>query len=220
MAQPMPQGAGPAWRTGPERTGRYVLGILALGSGAALITYIVAGISLVVGFAFAVLLQVAGSAIVWLRASPSKRRHLSRIALVGLSSGVLASAMYDLTKFLLSHFDSMVYNPFDVIRTFGVALLGASAPPMSAYSAGATFHMFNGVMFGLGFAFLFGRRGVLAGIAWGFFLEAFQLALFPGWLHIKAFQEFAQVSALSHVVYGAVLGLLCSHWLYRKALLQ
>jgi hypothetical protein len=56
---------------------------------------------------------------------------------------------------------------------------------------------------------LFGRRGVPGGIAWGVFLEAFQLTLFPGWLDIRAYREFVQISALSHIVYGATLGFLC-----------
>jgi hypothetical protein len=121
--------------------------------------------------------------------------------------------MYDLTKFILSHLDSTLYNPFEAIRIFGVVLVGKSASSMTTYLVGAGYHGFNGIMFGIAFAFLFGRRGVVAGIAWGFFLEAFQLALFPGWLNIKAYQEFAQVSALSHLAYGTVLGLACQHWL-------
>lgn len=193
--------------------GSYLVGIVALGSGAALIIYILARISLVAGFAFAVFLQAIASGTVWARVSPIERRRLSKIATVGLLSGVLATGMYDLTKFVLSHLGSTVYNPFEANRMFGIALLGPTASQLSAYTLGGAFHAFNGVMFGVAFAFLLGRRGIVAGIAWGFFLEAFQLTLFPGWLHLKAFQEFAQVSALSHVAYGAILGLLCKHWL-------
>lgn len=194
-------------------SGRHVLGIVALASGAALITYILARISLVGGLGLAVLVQIVASVAVLSRVSPTERIRLFRIALVGLLSGVLATSAYDLTKFALSQLDTTVYNPFQAIRMFGIALLGPAASPISEFTIGAAYHTFNGVMFGVGFAFLLGRRGVLAGITWGFFLEAFQLALFPGWLHIGAFQEFAQVSALSHLVYGAVLGLLCKQWL-------
>jgi len=34
------------------------------------------------------------------------------------------------------------------------------------------------------------------------------LGLYPGWLHIKAYGEFAQMSMVGHVVYGSVLGVL------------
>jgi hypothetical protein len=43
-------------------------------------------------------------------------------------------------------------------------------------------------------------------MAWGAVLEVFQLTLYPGWLDIRAYQEFAQISALSHLAYGATLG--------------
>jgi hypothetical protein len=52
------------------------------------------------------------------------------------------------------------------------------------------------------------RRGLATGIAWGLFLESFQLAIYPGWLNIRFLDEFRQISFLSHVVFGAVLGLL------------
>lgn len=194
---------------------RRLLGIVALGSGAALIAYILAGISLLGGIAFAVLAQAGAYFTVWSRASPEARERLSRIALVGLLAGVLATAMYDLTKFTLSHLESSVYNPFEAIQMFGIVLMGTSTSPMTTYLVGTAYHGFNGIMFGVAFAFLFGQRGLTAGIAWGFFLEAFQLALFPGWLTIKAYQEFAQISALSHLAYGAALGLACQHWLGR-----
>ncbi len=204
----------PQWSRVTRRvSGNYLLGIAAMASGAGVITYILARISLLGGFGLAVLVQIVAFVTVWSQASLIERGRLSRIASAGLLSGVLATSIYDLTKFALSHLDATVYDPFQAIRMFGIALLGPSASAISGYSVGAAYHTFNGVMFGVGFAFLLGRRGVLAGIAWGFFLEAFQLALFPGWLHIEAFQEFARVSALSHLAYGAVLGLLCKQWL-------
>ncbi len=99
---PIAQRASMGW------TGPHLLRIVALGSGAALLAYILAGISLIAGLAFAVLLQVAASLTVWSRASPREHERLSRIALVGLLSGVMATAMYDLTKFVLSHLESGV----------------------------------------------------------------------------------------------------------------
>jgi hypothetical protein len=51
-----------------------------------------------------------------------------------------------------------------------------------------------------------GARGARAGVAWGLFLELFQLTLYPGWLDIRLYREFAMISSLGHVVYGLVLG--------------
>ena len=68
-------------------------------------------------------------------------------------------------------------------------------------------------MFGVAYVFLFARDGAISGgralatgVAWGIFLELFQLTLYPGWLDIRAYKEFAMISALGHVVYGATLG--------------
>jgi hypothetical protein len=76
-------------------------------------------------------------------------------------------------------------------------------------TAGIAFHVLNGIAFGTSYCALFGTRGVRAGIAWGVFLEVFQLTLYPGWLDIRFYREFATISALSHVAYGAVLGFTC-----------
>jgi hypothetical protein len=120
---------------------------------------------------------------------------------------VIATAAYDGAKFLLSRGTDSPYNPFEAIRAFGLLLAGPSAPPVAIYAAGTSFHLLNGISFGVAFCFLFRRRSLLQGIAWGMFLELFQLTLFPGWLDIRSYREFVQISVLAHLVYGAVLSL-------------
>ena len=53
-------------------------------------------------------------------------------------------------------------------------------------------------------------------MAWGLFLEAFQVALFPNWLGITFYGEFVTISASSHLVYGVILGLACREILRRR----
>ena len=55
----------------------------------------------------------------------------------------------------------------------------------------------------------------LLGMAWGLFLELFQLALYPGWLSIGFYDEFLRVSFLGHLVYGGVLGM-SARWALRR----
>ena len=43
------------------------------------------------------------------------------------------------------------------------------------------------------------------GIGWGLFLEAFQLTLYPGWLDIRLYQEFATISTVVTSVGAALL---------------
>lgn len=195
-----------------------LVGTGALFSGAALVTHIVTGISLRLGLAVAGALLVLGLALLLGRSSPDQRFWIGRRVKVALFAGVLATASYDTSKFVLSQFETAPYNPFEAIRVFGVLIAGSSAPATTMWVAGASFHVLNGTAFGVGFSLLFKQPGILTGIAWGLFLELFQLTLFPGWLDIRFYSEFLQISAFSHIVYGAVLGHLCQRGLRKEAL--
>lgn len=191
----------------------WMLGVAALFSGAALLGHILFGISLVLG------LVVIGAAagvlvVVALRATPPpQRRRLRSIVLAGVGAGVVATLCYDAAKTVLSQLDSSPFDPFEATRAFGILLLGEGAGPGAIQAAGIALHLVNGTAFGVAFTVLFGREGalsppraVLYGIGWGLFLELFQLTLYPGWLDIRTYREFATITALSHIVYGATLG--------------
>jgi len=184
-----------------------ILGAAALFSGAALVAHILAGVSLRLTLLFTALLLVLAIVLIARRSAPRQRARLRRVAGAGLLAGVIATAAYDGAQFLLSRGTDSPYNPFEAIRAFGLLLAGPSAPPVAIYAAGTSFHLLNGISFGVAFCFLFRRRSLLQGIAWGMFLELFQLTLFPGWLDIRSYREFVQISVLAHLVYGAVLSL-------------
>lgn len=192
----------------------WILGIAALFSGVALLGNILFGISLVfglivVGTLAAVLVVVALSGT-----PPQQRRRLRSVVLAGLVAGIVATICYDAAKTLLSQLDPSPFDPFEATRVFGILLLGGAADPVALQAAGITLHLVNGTAFGIAFTVLFAhqgalsaRRALLYGIGWGLFLEAFQLTLYPGWLDIRTYREFATITALSHIVYGATLGL-------------
>jgi len=192
-----------------------LFGLGALFSGTALLTHILTGVSLRLALLVSAAIVGLGIGVVWRRASLSDRSRIRGLAKIGLLSGFLATLAYDATKALLSYWDPSPYNPFEVIRIFGVLLIGPHASSGLIYVAGAAFHLGNGLLFGLAFVLLFGRGGVVAGVAWGLFLELFQLTLYPGWLSVRAYVEFVQISGLSHLVYGVVLGSCCSYGLRR-----
>jgi hypothetical protein len=186
-----------------------VLGMFALFSGAALVIHIISGFSLRLAVFSSAGIVALAVASLWRRVDATRRSRFVRLLWVGASSGILATLAYDASRYVLSLWDTSPYNPFEAIRMFGILLAGREAASASVYAAGSAFHLFNGTSFGLGYAFLFGRRGILAGILWGLFLETFQVTLYPGWLDIRAYREFVQISAFGHVVYGSVLGFLC-----------
>lgn len=206
-------------RSGPGRGLRpratWFVGVAALFSGAALLGNILFGFSLPLGLVLVGGAAAAVVAVALSRMPPHERRRVGGIVLAGIAAGLFATVCYDATKWALSQLDPSPYNPFEATRVFGILLLGDRAAEVSLQVAGVGLHLLNGTAFGVAFTVLFGREGRLSppaalawGIGWGLFLELFQITLYPGWLDIRAYREFATISALSHVVYGATLGLL------------
>jgi hypothetical protein len=189
-----------------------LFGLTALSSGAALLTYIVVGISLRIAASMSVLAMAGVLGGQWYRAGKLGRAWIQQTIRAGVIAGVAATAAYDASRWVLSRLDSSPYNPFEAVRIFGTVLAGPSATPATIYLTGFAFHLFNGISFAVAFAFLLGHRGIISGIGWGLGLEVFQLVLYPDWLQIRLYyREFCQISAFSHVVYGAVLGRACRH---------
>jgi hypothetical protein len=189
------------------------LGIGALFSGVALLAHIIAGVSLRLALALTVGFLILTVCLVWRRTSGEERLRMLRRTVVGVVSGILATASYDLSKFALSQWDPSPYNPFEAIHLFGVLLVGSSASNFVVNAAGTLFHIVNGISFGLAFCLLIARPGVVTGIGWGLFLAFMQITLYPGWLGTSLYQEFATISGISHVVYGVVLGYSCQYGL-------
>jgi hypothetical protein len=183
-----------------------ILGIGTLFSGIALLAHIVAGISLRLALALTVGFLTLTLLLVWQRTSSEERSPMMRRTIVGLVSGLLATVSYDSAKFALSQWDPSPYNPFEAIHLFGLLLAGPSASSLVVNAAGTLFHLVNGISFGLAFCLLVERPGLLSGMGWGLFLALLQITLYPGWIPMNFYQEFATISALSHVLYGIVLG--------------
>jgi len=191
-----------------------VLGILAPVSGAALVAQIIVNLPLTAGLGIG--FGSLGGVVAWrvARLSGADRILLARVALAGALAGLAATLAYDASKAVLSTLDPSPYDPFEATRRFGVLLTPAGSAPITQYAVGGAYHLTNGISFGVAYALLFGaagrrspRRALATGMAWGLILETFQVALFPGWLGIAFMGEFVAISALSHLVYGAVVGL-------------
>jgi hypothetical protein len=197
----------------PARDTRAAGAPLFLSTGAALLVYVLAGVSLLYALGVALLLAAVAGAWLWRRAGATGRPHLRRLVRVGVVSGLAATAAYDLSRFALIELTGIAFWPFDVFLVFGRALLGAEAAGFWVEAAGLLYHVLNGVCFAVAYTLLWGERGVLAGLAWALALEGLMVSVYPGWLGLKALGEFLQVSVFGHLVYGAVLG-----WTARRML--
>jgi hypothetical protein len=189
------------------------LGVACLFSGVALLGVILARLALPLTLGLTTCVFLIALAGVWLLAGPGRRGRLGRMIAAGIVTGIVATIVYDVTRFVLSQLDPSPYNPFELVRVFGSLLLGDDVSAETQRIAGTAFHLLNGTMFGLSYVLLFGRGGettrrwaVATGLGWGLFLEAFQIVLYPSWLQIQFVSEFATIGAFSHIFFGLTLG--------------
>jgi hypothetical protein len=176
-----------------------------LATGGALVIYILTGFSLPVGVLAAVAVTGAVSAVVWHRLPAIARVTVRRRVASGAIAGVLATAAYDGCRLLVVTVLGLTFWPFDVFSRFGRLLL-SDAGPVPTYVVGTAFHYANGVGFAIAYVLFVARPGVLTGLPWAAILETFMVSLYPGWLGLRALDEFLSVSIAGHVTYGLVLG--------------
>ncbi|GAA4409197.1 hypothetical protein GCM10023187_32130 [Nibrella viscosa] len=194
-----------------RRTGT-LIGSLFLASGVALLTYIGTGISMALTLLVVVLLFGTIGWLVWQQLPPSRRTFLSRRLRVGVWTGLIATLAYDGCRFALITLTGIQFWPFDIFRLFGQALIGPDQPAIITEIAGLLFHLLNGVSFAIAYTIWFAPSGVLAGIGYALVLEAIMVTVYPGWLGLKALDEFLQVSIVGHLVYGSLVGFLTKRW--------
>jgi hypothetical protein len=193
-----------------------LLAATATGTGGALVAYFVTGLALPVGIAGAVGAAATAWAIVWPRLSRPVQAEVSRRSRIGLVAGVPAVIGYDVSRWLLVTMTGSSVRPFVAWGYFGELLGAGPHTTVTAVLAGAAYHVVNGLAFAVAYAIVLGHRGILAGIAWAMVLETFMVTFYPGWLGLKALQEFVGVTVLGHVVYGTVLGVLARRLVLRR----
>lgn len=190
-----------------EALGRLLLVGAPLATGAALLLNILAGWSLLAALGVTVLITVATAAYGWSRLGPFARAWARRRVLVGVVAGAVATAGYDVVRLALVRFGGFTFWPFDIFGVFGRALLGDLADPAVLRAVGVTYHLTNGICFGIAYTLVWGRRGVVTGLVWAMALEALMVGIYPGWLHIDTLLgEFLSVSLVGHLTYGLLLG--------------
>jgi hypothetical protein len=202
---------------------RMMVGVAFLASGAALLGTILFGLALPLGLLLTLAAATVAATLALRSVNDDARRRIDACVSVGAVAGVLGLICYDSSKAILSFADPSPFNPFGATAIFGALLIGQGAPSWALQLAGIAFHVVNGIAFAIAYTTLFARfgatsrrRAVLQGMVWGVFLETFQLTLYPGWLDIKSYAEFATISAGAHLIYGATLGLVSRELLRRR----
>ncbi|HVF15099.1 MAG TPA: DUF6789 family protein [Acidimicrobiales bacterium] len=186
-------------------------------SGISLVVHILTGAPLAVVLGVLVLgggLTVA----VTMSTRPAARAHWRRLVGVGTVVGLVGTVAYDGSRWLLVQVAGFHTSPFKALPFFGQALVGSMGGTTGRTVAGIGFHVLNGCAFGIAYTVWFGRRHPIWGVAFAMGLEAFMLALYPGWLDVRSVQELTSISLLGHVVYGVTLGGVARFLLGRRPL--
>lgn len=193
--------------------GIYTLSISALATGVALLVYFLAGVSLPLSVFLTVGVACGAGYSTWRRLNPRDRKEVLGRVRVGLICGVVATAGYDVSRYLLVKIAGYSIWPYDTFKLFGQLLLGEGVSADLAWVAGTTFHAVNGLSFAVAYTILLGDRGWKTGIVWAMGLELVMVCFYPGWLGLKVLDEFLNVSITGHLIYGVLLG-----WLSRRLL--
>jgi hypothetical protein len=195
----------------------FLIGAAALATGAALLVYLLAGISLKLSLGATVATAAVAGWLAGRRLAPEGRREVGRRIRFGLLSGLLAVAGYDLSRFLFVRLSGSSFWPFDTVRLFGELLAGSDAPPAVILATGMAYHLANGLSFATAYTIVLGYRGWWAGLLWALCLELLMATLYPEWLGLGDLREFLIVSFLGHAVYGVILGFASRELLIRRA---
>jgi hypothetical protein len=199
---------GPAASARRRVNPRVLLAALPLASGAGLVVYILAGVSLPLAVAALAALGLAVWAVLVPRLNAGLRMDVRRRVAIGAAAGLAGTLAYDAARYGTVALLDFSFRPFHVFELFGHLFLGPAAGHGAALAVGTLYHLTNGTCFGIAYLLVFRNPGVLSGMLWGAALELCMATLYPSWLRIQQFAEFLQVSAVGHLVYGAVLGAL------------
>ncbi|MFE7777712.1 DUF6789 family protein [Streptomyces sp. NPDC057445] len=190
-----------------------MLTLLAAGSSiAALLLYAagVFGMPYSVSFLTAPGVVLLVSMAAWARRS--RRALLLNRIIVGTVAGLLATAAYDIGRWVIVMLSGVAFDPFGPIVSFGVLITGQPPTSPSAIAAGWAYHLSNGLTFGIAYALIAGPARWWWGVAWGMMLEFATLAVYPVLFSIPAYEPFLYISLVGHFLYGAGLGLYCQRF--------
>ncbi len=200
-------------RASPRLHLRVVLLGLPFAGGAGLVLHILANVSLPLGIAALAVLGAAIWLVVGTRLRPAARRLLLRRVGVGTVAGLIGTVAYDLVRYGVVAAFSMSLRPFHVFTVFGELFIGANHPAATLFVVGLFYHLSNGMFFGVAYTIVIRRPAWWSGALWGIGLELCMATLYPSWLRIQMLAEFLEVSAIGHLVYGSVLGLVAARGL-------
>jgi hypothetical protein len=179
-----------------------------LSSGIALLAHIYLGLNLRNALFLVSLSMFVPASALWSSLPIDTRRELLRLTRIGSISGLVATATYDVVRYMMVRAGDMSIDPFKAFKFFGSSLLAGSGINAPVLAVGSLFHVLNGVCFGIAYTLAWGRSGARGGLLWALSLELLMVNAYPRWLGLDISSEFLAASIVGHAAYGVVLGTL------------
>ena len=180
-----------------------ILLLLGASSIASLLLYFYGSITMGESIRYMVLPAVVVLPFVLLWAYQTGRHDLYARCLAGLWAGAWATLAYDVVRVPIAWSGVPV---FKAISYFGTVITSQTTPTMVSEVAGWTYHLSNGMGFGLMYTALMPRPHWWSAVFWGLLLEGVMLVTpYAEVFGYKVSPAFLTITIGAHVVYGVTL---------------
>jgi len=146
--------------------------------------------------------------IVWARRT--QRTELHDPVIGGLWAGAIATLAYDIVRVPIAWSGMPV---FKAVSYFGTVIVGGTRPTLASETLGWTYHLSNGVGFGLMYAVMASTPRWWTAVVWGLALEAAMLITpYAEVFGYVVSRQFVAISLSAHVAYGTALWVALRYW--------
>lgn len=149
-----------------------------------------------------------------------KFQWFNNLIIQGGMWGLFATFFYDAIRPLLKLIFRFDFNPYRAMPIFGELITGLPQTDSLAIFAGWTYHFWNGISFGMMFALLAPKGGMLKGFIWSMLLQGLMMWVYPHFLAVRLEDPgFLMTGLVGHGLWGIVLGYGIKRY-YEKSTLQ
>ncbi len=182
---------------------------MACTSGLAIIAHTFAGISLRFSAGAIVLPSavILTGIILLVRDRRGRFHEFAWLLRIGAAWGLVSTVGYDAIRPVLVAALQSDFDPYKAMGIFGQLATGRPAGDSIATAVGWTYHFWNGISFGMMFALLRPRGGMIPGLVWAMILQALMMAVYPAFLEARLTDPGFLVSGIiGHGLWGLLLG--------------
>jgi hypothetical protein len=145
---------------------------------------------------------------------------LANRLLTGFVAGAAGLVVYDATRLAVQEMLPVQFDAFRSMKVFGTLMTGLPTTSLVGQAAGWSYHITNGLTFGVIYALVAGPARWPWGFAWGLLLEIAMVVVYPAIYHPSSRTMFLSVSIAGHAAYGATLGVVCQRCALPRRRLQ